>query len=227
MIEIRSSLSASSLQAGFSESRTKLHCMKSVCFYFQVHQPYRVKRYRVFDIGQRSRIFQRPRRERSQQPAHRRKGRAQIVHSGDTRSSWSSCRRHPRDARILLILRHRARAARAIRAGSARTFQRGHRYRAGGGAGRDVLPLARFFLLAGRIRAAGRRSIASSSGASLACGRASFAIPSSHTATTSAQWADRGRLRGHPRRRMGPDTGLALPQLRLQTQRRAAHRASC
>src|SRR3990167_6078953 len=25
--------------------------MKSVCFYFQVHQPYRVKRFRVFDIG--------------------------------------------------------------------------------------------------------------------------------------------------------------------------------
>lgn len=25
--------------------------MKSICFYFQVHQPYRVKRYRVFDIG--------------------------------------------------------------------------------------------------------------------------------------------------------------------------------
>ena len=25
--------------------------MKSLCFYFQVHQPYRVKRYRVFDIG--------------------------------------------------------------------------------------------------------------------------------------------------------------------------------
>ena len=25
--------------------------MKSVCFYFQVHQPYRVKQYRVFDIG--------------------------------------------------------------------------------------------------------------------------------------------------------------------------------
>jgi alpha-amylase len=25
--------------------------MKSVCFYFQIHQPYRVKRYRVFDIG--------------------------------------------------------------------------------------------------------------------------------------------------------------------------------
>ena len=22
-----------------------------ICFYFQVHQPYRVKRYRVFDIG--------------------------------------------------------------------------------------------------------------------------------------------------------------------------------
>lgn len=25
--------------------------MKSLCFYFQVHQPYRVKKYRVFDIG--------------------------------------------------------------------------------------------------------------------------------------------------------------------------------
>lgn len=25
--------------------------MKSICFYFQVHQPYRVKNYRVFDIG--------------------------------------------------------------------------------------------------------------------------------------------------------------------------------
>ncbi|HEY4516573.1 MAG TPA: glycoside hydrolase family 57 protein [Candidatus Paceibacterota bacterium] len=25
--------------------------MKSVCFYFQVHQPYRVKRYRIFDMG--------------------------------------------------------------------------------------------------------------------------------------------------------------------------------
>lgn len=25
--------------------------MRSICFYFQVHQPYRVKRYRVFDIG--------------------------------------------------------------------------------------------------------------------------------------------------------------------------------
>jgi len=25
--------------------------MKSICFYFQVHQPYRVKKYRVFDIG--------------------------------------------------------------------------------------------------------------------------------------------------------------------------------
>jgi alpha-amylase len=26
--------------------------MTSICFYFQVHQPYRVKRYRVFDIGE-------------------------------------------------------------------------------------------------------------------------------------------------------------------------------
>lgn len=25
--------------------------MKSICFYFQIHQPYRVKRYRVFDVG--------------------------------------------------------------------------------------------------------------------------------------------------------------------------------
>ncbi|HUO50019.1 MAG TPA: glycoside hydrolase family 57 protein [Candidatus Paceibacterota bacterium] len=31
--------------------------MKSVCFYFQVHQPYRVKRYRVFDIGNDNEYF--------------------------------------------------------------------------------------------------------------------------------------------------------------------------
>ncbi len=31
--------------------------MPSVCFYFQVHQPWRVKRYRVFDIGKDSSYF--------------------------------------------------------------------------------------------------------------------------------------------------------------------------
>jgi len=31
--------------------------MSSICFYFHVHQPYRVKRYRVFDIGQNSEYF--------------------------------------------------------------------------------------------------------------------------------------------------------------------------
>ena len=31
--------------------------MKSVCFYFQVHQPYRVKRYRIFDVGQDPEYF--------------------------------------------------------------------------------------------------------------------------------------------------------------------------
>lgn len=31
--------------------------MKTVCFYFQVHQPYRVKRYRVFDIGNDAEYF--------------------------------------------------------------------------------------------------------------------------------------------------------------------------
>ncbi len=31
--------------------------MPAVCFYFQVHQPYRVKRYRVFDIGQDPHYF--------------------------------------------------------------------------------------------------------------------------------------------------------------------------
>ena len=25
--------------------------MKNVCFYFKIHQPYRLKRYRFFDIG--------------------------------------------------------------------------------------------------------------------------------------------------------------------------------
>lgn len=31
--------------------------MKSLCFYFQVHQPYRVKKFRVFDIGNDSEYF--------------------------------------------------------------------------------------------------------------------------------------------------------------------------
>ncbi len=31
--------------------------MPSVCFYFQVHQPYRVKRYRIFDIGKDRQYF--------------------------------------------------------------------------------------------------------------------------------------------------------------------------
>lgn len=31
--------------------------MKSICFYFQVHQPYRVKRYRMFDVGNDSAYF--------------------------------------------------------------------------------------------------------------------------------------------------------------------------
>ncbi len=31
--------------------------MKSVCFYFQVHQPYRVKRYRIFDVGHDAEYF--------------------------------------------------------------------------------------------------------------------------------------------------------------------------
>ena len=31
--------------------------MPSVCFYFQVHQPYRLRNYSVFDIGRSSRYF--------------------------------------------------------------------------------------------------------------------------------------------------------------------------
>ena len=31
--------------------------MKSICFYFQVHQPYRIKKYRVFDIGNDAEYF--------------------------------------------------------------------------------------------------------------------------------------------------------------------------
>ena len=31
--------------------------MPSVCFYFQVHQPYRIKKYRVFDIGEDAEYF--------------------------------------------------------------------------------------------------------------------------------------------------------------------------
>lgn len=32
--------------------------MASICFYFQVHQPYRLKRYRVFDVGRDSNYFE-------------------------------------------------------------------------------------------------------------------------------------------------------------------------
>ncbi len=31
--------------------------MPSVCFYFQVHQPYRLRRYGVFDVGRRRDYF--------------------------------------------------------------------------------------------------------------------------------------------------------------------------
>ena len=31
--------------------------MPSVCFYFQVHQPLRVRKYRIFDVGQDSSYF--------------------------------------------------------------------------------------------------------------------------------------------------------------------------
>ncbi len=31
--------------------------MASVCFYFQVHQPWRVKRFRIFDVGHGGRYF--------------------------------------------------------------------------------------------------------------------------------------------------------------------------
>ena len=31
--------------------------MASICFYFQVHQPYRIKKYRIFDIGNNSEYF--------------------------------------------------------------------------------------------------------------------------------------------------------------------------
>ena len=32
--------------------------MPSVCFYFQVHQPFRIKKYRIFDIGQDHQYFE-------------------------------------------------------------------------------------------------------------------------------------------------------------------------
>ena len=31
--------------------------MKSICFYFQVHQPFRLKQYKVFDIGKSTDYF--------------------------------------------------------------------------------------------------------------------------------------------------------------------------
>lgn len=37
--------------------------MSSICFYFQVHQPYRLKKYSVFDIGQDHEYFKHPEEE--------------------------------------------------------------------------------------------------------------------------------------------------------------------
>jgi alpha-amylase len=31
--------------------------MPDICFYFQVHQPYRLRRYRIFDIGSDTTYF--------------------------------------------------------------------------------------------------------------------------------------------------------------------------
>ncbi|HAF28136.1 MAG TPA: alpha-amylase, partial [Bacteroidales bacterium] len=31
--------------------------MKTICFYFQVHQPFRLRRYRFFDIGEKHNYF--------------------------------------------------------------------------------------------------------------------------------------------------------------------------
>src|SRR3989338_3426085 len=55
----RSENSAGMSQQGNAVSTTGSCCarMVSVCFYFQVHQPYRLRKYTVFDIGQNSDYF--------------------------------------------------------------------------------------------------------------------------------------------------------------------------
>ncbi|MBM3272427.1 alpha-amylase [Candidatus Kaiserbacteria bacterium] len=50
--------------------------MKSICFYFQVHQPYRVKRYRVFDIGNDPEYFN----DRSESDLNNRRIAEKVAH---------------------------------------------------------------------------------------------------------------------------------------------------
>jgi len=68
--------------------------MKSVCFYFQVHQPYRIKRYRVFDIGNDADYFN----DRSGEDLNNRKiieKVAQKSYVPTTRLLLELLRRHP------------------------------------------------------------------------------------------------------------------------------------
>ena len=68
--------------------------MKSVCLYFQVHQPYRVKRYRVFDIGNDAEYFN----DRGESDLNNRKIVEKVAHKSyvpATRLILELLRRHP------------------------------------------------------------------------------------------------------------------------------------
>ncbi len=68
--------------------------MKSVCFYFQVHQPYRVKKYRVFDIGNDPEYFN----DRSETSLNNRKIVEKVANKSyipATRLLLSLMERHP------------------------------------------------------------------------------------------------------------------------------------
>jgi alpha-amylase len=68
--------------------------MKSVCFYFQVHQPYRVKHYRVFDIGNDPEYFN----DRSESDLNNRKIVEKVARKSyvpATRLILELLRRHP------------------------------------------------------------------------------------------------------------------------------------
>jgi len=85
--------------------------MKSLCFYFQVHQPYRVKKYRS-STSATTRNISTIAVRRSQQSPRRREGRRNI-HPGDEPAS-----RHAQEAsavaHLVFILRHRARTIGAL-----------------------------------------------------------------------------------------------------------------
>ena len=126
--------------------------MIPVCLYFQVHQPWRLRRYNYFDVGREHRYFD----EAANRDLLRRRVRA-LVPAGD-RDARPAPRAPPSLRRLLLDLGLPAGATRPLGAGCARRVPPagGDRGRAGRVPRRDLAPLPRVARLPGGVRRAGR-----------------------------------------------------------------------